>query len=239
MWRGARSICSTGPGLGMWMAMGLAWTGALSANEMAVCLHQHQQQPPSLGLSLSISISISLSLDIGLLLKLNEYLKRRKDREERKKPKRNETKQNETFATAPFGATKDIFPLKAFAGKSCLNLATDTCVCSGWGRVGGRGAGKQAQEPEEKPYWKQCAINNINISNTTNSNTIIIICVAACASLGLVIVFRTCDTIADDIANDNADTKTPSSMICGMKEKSKTKYKQAEQKKEEVWQQKC
>lgn len=31
---------------------------------------------------------------------------------------------------------------------------------------------------------------------------------------GLVIVFRTCDTIADDIANAKADTKTPSSMIC-------------------------
>lgn len=87
--------------------MGLAWTEALSANEMAACLHQ--QQSPSHGLS--------LSLDIGLLLKLNEYLKRRKKTENgRKKPKRNETKQNETFATAPFGATKDIFPLKAFAG---------------------------------------------------------------------------------------------------------------------------
>lgn len=147
-----------------------------------------------------ISSSLSLSLDIGLLLKLNEYLKRRKaakrerERKKTKAAKRNETKQNETFATAPFGATKDVFPLKAFAGKSCLNLATDTCVCSGWGRVRGQGRGTRRKTILKAMRHQQQHQHQQHQHHPHHLR-----------SLGLVIVFRTCDTIADDIANK--DTK--------------------------------
>lgn len=138
---------------------------------------------------ISSSLGLSLSLDIGLLLKLNEYLKRHKAENKEKKPKRNETKQNETFATAPFGATKDVFPLKAFAGKSCLNLATDTCVCSGWGSDGEEGGARRKTILKAVRHQQQHQQHHHHHLR----------------SLGLVIVFRTCDTIADDIANK--DTK--------------------------------
>lgn len=80
--------------------------------------------------------------------------------------------------------------MKAFAGKSCLNLATDTCVCSGWGSDGEEGGARRKtilkavrhqQHHQHQPHHHHLR------------------------SLGLVIVFRTCDTIADDIANK--DTK--------------------------------
>jgi len=55
-----------------------------------------------------LCLQLSLCFVLGLLLKLNEYLKRQQKGTIQKR-----TKQNGTFAAAPFGATKDIFPLKA------------------------------------------------------------------------------------------------------------------------------
>lgn len=192
--QGLDSVCEW-----QWSWPGL---GALFANEMAACLHQQQPRPQPQPQPRHRPFTQT------------QWIFEEAKSRERKKPKqkRNETKQNETFATAPFGATKDVFPLKAFAGKSCLNLATDTCVCSGWGSDGEEG------EPEEKPYWKQCAINN----NINISSTIIIICVL----WGLSSFFGHATQLQMILP-----TKTPSSMICGAQLKSK--------KQEEVWQQKC
>lgn len=69
-----------------------------------------------------------------------------------------------------------------------------TCLCSGcWHRAGQSGGTRR------KTILKDTARSPTSYQRLLS---------------GPVIVFRTCDTIADDIANANADTKTPSSMIC-------------------------
>lgn len=160
---------------------------------------------------ISSSLGLSLSLDIGLLLKLNEYLKRRKAEREKNqsKTKWNQTKWN--FCHGAIWRYKRCFSIESICRQKLFKFS-NRHMCVQWvGQWWGRGG------PEEKPYWKQCAINNnINISNT------IIIWVL----LGLSSFFGHATQLQMILP-----TKTPSSMICSTQEKSK--------KQEEVWQQKC
>lgn len=125
----ASSICSTGPGLGMRMAMELApaWPGL----DWGRCLLMKW-------LRACISSSLSLSLDIGLLLKLNEYLKRQRERE---KNQSNETKWNQTkwnFCHGAIWRYKRCFSIESICRQKLFKFS-NRHMCVQWVGQAGRG----------------------------------------------------------------------------------------------------
>lgn len=207
MWRGEKraregSICS-GQELELELVLDLElkrW-GLLSANEMAACLHQQPPAIASAAAAASTSAFYSNSMNIWRGEKQREQSNNNNIHMKSNKIKRNETKPNKMKLLPRRHLalhTKIFFHWKHLPGKSCLNLATRTHVCA-VGVGTGRGRVGQSGGTRRKTILKDTARSPTSYQRLLS---------------GLVIVFRTCDTIADDIANANADTKTPSSMIC-------------------------
>lgn len=145
---------------------------------------------------ISSSLGLSLSLDIGLLLKLNEYLKRRKAEKKREKTKTkwNQTKWN--FCHGAIWRYKRCFSIESICRQKLFKFS-NRHMCVQWvGQWWGRGGARRKTILKAVRHQQQHQHQQHQRHQHHHHHL---------RSLGLVIVFRTCDTIADDIANK--DTK--------------------------------